>query len=131
MPIIKSAIKRAKQTEVRRARNLVTKRALKTEVKKLEAALAAKDGKQAQEALQSVYSKLDIAGKKNLMHRNKVARKKASFSKQVATLGVAPVKKTTPAKAAIKATSTKKTTTSAKTTPKKAAAKKPAATTKK
>ena len=71
MPIIKSAIKRAKQTEVRRSRNLVTKRNLREQTRLFEDAVAAKNAKKASEQLNSLYSAIDTAVKKHLMHKNK------------------------------------------------------------
>ena len=91
MPIIKSAIKRAKQTKVRTARNLATKRNYRSEIKSVEAAVAAKDGKKAAAALTSAQSSIDTAVKKNLIHKNKAARKKSQLSKLVKTVpGSAP-----------------------------------------
>lgn len=80
MPIIKSAIKRARQETVRRARNDVTKRAVKQEYKTLVKMVETKD-KKVQEQLNKVQSTLDTAVKKNIIHKNKAARKKASASK--------------------------------------------------
>ncbi len=126
MPIIKSAIKRAKQTEVRRARNIVTKQALRTEVKALQSAISAKDSKKAGEALNVVQGKLDTAVKKNLMHKNKAARRKASFAKQVAAIGGKSTT-STKVKVAPKKAATKKTAAKKPAAKKKASAKKPAA----
>ncbi|MFO0971003.1 MAG: 30S ribosomal protein S20 [Candidatus Saccharimonadales bacterium] len=117
MPIIKSAKKRMKQTAVRRARNQTTKRSLRSEVKILAAAIEAKDGKKAAEALKKVQSNLDKTVKKNILKKNTAARKLARLSEQVKALGAKPAT-TTKAKAAPKAT---------KPTEKKAPAKKPAA----
>ena len=80
MPVIKSAMKRARQTEKRRARNIVTKRALRTVVREFEAAVANKDKKQVAAVLPKVYSAYDTAAKKNLIHKNKAARNKARFA---------------------------------------------------
>lgn len=120
MPIIKSAIKRSKQAKVRTARNLSTKRAVRTEVKSVEVAVNAKNGKEAAAALIRAQSALDTAVKKNIIHKNKAARKKSQLNKLVKT-----VAGSTPSKSAVKKTPTKKP--AAKKAPAKKVAKKPAA----
>lgn len=133
MPIIKSAIKRAKQTIKRRERNVGIKRDIKSAVKTfLEKPTAA--------ALSAAHSELDTAVKKKLLKKNTVARRKAQLARIAKDAGVklstgkkAPAKAAAakPAtKAAPKATATKKPaakTTAAKPAAKKAPAKKPAA----
>ena len=64
MPNIKSAKKRVKVTEVKTLNNRTFKTALKTSVKKFEAALAAGDK----------------AAAKNLIHKSAAARKKSQFT---------------------------------------------------
>jgi ribosomal protein S20 len=127
MPIIKSAVKRMHQTARRRARNQVTKRSLRAEMKAFSAAVEAKDGKKAAEQLKKVQSKLDIAVKKNLLKKNTAARKMSQLSDTVKGLGAKPAagsKKTATAKPAAKKPAVKKPAT--KAAPKKALAKKPA-----
>jgi ribosomal protein S20 len=130
MPIIKSAIKRMKQTIKRNERNVGIKREIKDATK---AFLA----KPTSEGLSKAHSELDTAVKKGLLKKNTVARRKAGLAKIAKDAGVklAPAKKTTttkpaaekkPAAAAAKPAAKKapaKTTTAAK----KPAAKKPAA----
>jgi ribosomal protein S20 len=130
MPIIKSAIKRMKQTIKRNERNVGIKREIKDATK---AFLA----KPTSEGLSKAHSELDTAVKKGLLKKNTVARRKAGLAKVAKDAGVklAPAKKTTttkpaaekkPAAAAAKPAAKKapaKTTTAAK----KPAAKKPAA----
>jgi ribosomal protein S20 len=130
MPIIKSAKKRMKQTAVRRARNQNTKRSLRAEMKVLVAAIEAKDGKKAAEALKKVQSNLDKTVKKNIIKKNAAARKMSRLTDQVKALGAKPApaaKKAVPkatAKPAAKAPAKKP---AAKPAAKKAPAKKPAA----
>jgi ribosomal protein S20 len=119
MPIIKSAIKRAKQTIKRRERNVGIKREIKTAVNAFIAKPSAK-------GLSAAYSELDTAVKKGLIKKNTVARRKANLSKIAKKAGVTfgKVEKTTPKttiKPATKATAKKPAT---KTTAKKPAAKK-------
>lgn len=121
MPIIKSAVKRMRQTVKRKARNQVTKRALRAETKAFQAAIEAKDVKKAAELLKNVQRNLDKAVKKNLLEKNTAARKMKQISAQAKAAGVKPT--ATAKKAAPKA----EAKTAAKTPAKKAPAKKPAA----
>ncbi|TXI89844.1 MAG: 30S ribosomal protein S20 [Chryseobacterium sp.] len=118
MPIIKSAIKRAKQTIKRRERNVGIKKDIKGATKTFLA-------KPTSEGLSKAHSELDKAVKKGLLKKNTAARRKAALSKVAKDAGVklAPAKKATPAKApaAKKPAAAKKPTTA-----KKPAAKKPA-----
>jgi small subunit ribosomal protein S20 len=117
MPIIKSAIKRMKQTVVRRERNVATKKDIKSATK----AFAAKPSAT---ALSKAHSELDKAVKKGLIKKNTAARRKAGLSAAAKAAGVKPAAGTK--KAATKPAAAKKP--AAKTAPaKKAPAKKPAA----
>lgn len=125
MPIIKSAIKRMKQTAKRRDRNVGIKRDIKSAVK---AFLA----KPTSEGLSKAHSELDTAVKKKLLKKNTVARRKSHLAKVAKEAGVklAPAKKTATKptaakKPAAKAASAK--TTAKPATAKKAPVKKPAA----
>jgi hypothetical protein len=69
-----------------------------------------------------VQSELDKAGKKGVLHKNKVARKKAQAARNAKAAGVPAGVKTDKVKAA----PTKKTSPAKKTVAKKAPAKKPA-----
>ena len=137
MPIIKSAVKRAKQSLVRRSRNLQVKRAVKHDIAELNAAVAAGQPEDIQTKLSAAYSEIDRAVKKHTLHKNTAARRKSQLAHSVAkALGAETVPaetKTTKGagrKAAGK-TTTKKATTIKKAAPKaaaaKTAAKKPAA----
>ncbi len=119
MPIIKSAIKRVKQANAARERNVASKRAIKAATK---AFLA----KPTSESLSKVHSELDKALKKNLIPKNTVARRKAGFAKVAKEAGVklAPATKKATAKPAAKTTAAKKP--AAKAPAKKPAAKKAA-----
>lgn len=142
MPIIKSAIKRAKQALVRRSHNLQVKRAVKLDITAVHSAIAAGDTKVIAESLGAAYSELDRAVKKGTLHKNTAARRKSQLAHAVAKAAgaeaVAPETKTTKGagkKAAGKATTkttakaATKTTAKAAAKPaaKKAPAKKPAA----
>lgn len=118
MPIIKSAIKRAKQTLKRRERNIGIKRDIKSAVKAFMAEPSAA-------TLAAAHSELDTAVKKNLLKKNTAARRKSTLS---AIAKKADVKLEATKKPAAKAPAktTAKTTTKSTAT-KKPAAKKPAA----
>ncbi len=84
MPIIKSAIKRARQNDDRRRRRQPYKTQLKTMMRKI--GDLAKEGKkeEGQKILPQVFKAIDTAVKKNIIHRNTAARKKSMVSKLVA-----------------------------------------------
>ncbi len=111
MPIIKSAVKRMKQTVGRHSRNVGTKRSMRVELKAFAMAIEAKDAKKAAEALKKVQSKLDIAVKKNILKKNTAARKLSQLTAQAKALGAKPtasVKKATNKAPATKKASVKK-----------------------
>ena len=83
MPNIKSAIKRARQSEKRRMKNASQKSALRTAVKTAEAAMAQTDVEKAKEALLNATQKLDKAVTKGLLHKNAAARKKSRLAKKL------------------------------------------------
>lgn len=126
MPIIKSAIKRMKQTAKRRERNVGIKRDIKTATKAFIA-------KPTSEALSAAQSELDTAVKKGLLKKATASRRKAGLAKIAKEAGVKPAaakKKATPAaKPATKPAAKKAPATAAAKKPaaKKAPAKKPAA----
>lgn len=124
MPIIKSAIKRMKQTAKRRERNVGIKRDIKTATKAFHA-------KPSAATLSAAHGEIDTAVKKNLISKGTAARRKAGLAKTAKQAGVklAPAtKKAAPAKKAeVKAPAAKKPTVAKKAVAKKPAAKKPAA----
>ena len=111
MPIIKSAIKRAKQTLKRHERNISIKKDIKTAVKAFSAEPSAR-------TLAAAQSEIDTAVKKGLIKKNTAARRKSALSKIAKKAGVTLEAAKKPAA---------KPATAKKTTAKKAPAKKPAA----
>jgi small subunit ribosomal protein S20 len=109
MPIIKSAKKRVRTSAKAAVRNSKTKRTLKGAIKAFHKAITG-GSKEARKVESQAHSALDTAAKKGLLHKNKVARKKAQLARAAKTASTAPAKP--------KAT---------KTAAKKAVAKKPAA----
>lgn len=103
MPIIKSAIKRAKQTLKRRERNISIKKDIKTAVKAFSAEPSAK-------TLAAAQSEIDTAVKKGLIKKNTAARRKSALSKIAKKAGVTleATKKPAAKPAAAKKTAAKK-----------------------
>ncbi|MGZ7442412.1 30S ribosomal protein S20 [Paenibacillus oralis] len=86
MPNIKSAIKRVKTNEKRRALNASQKSALRTAVKAADSALATNEVEAAKTALAAATKKLDKAVTKGLIHKNAAARKKSRLAKKLNAL---------------------------------------------
>ncbi len=83
MANIKSAKKRILVTEVRTARNKSIRSEVKTSIKKVEAAVAAKDKEAAKAALSHAISKIESAASKGVYHKNNAARKVSRLTKLV------------------------------------------------
>lgn len=77
------ARKRAKQNSVRRLRNHSQRSAVRTAIKKLDAAIAAGDQAAAKEAFEASASMIDRATSKGLHHKNRAARLKSRLNKRV------------------------------------------------
>ncbi len=88
-----SALKAHKQSEKRRLRNRAVKNALRTQMKKVLAAVGKKDAGASREALSAAYRLLDRAACKGVIHRNSASRHKARLAARVNALGpAAPAK---------------------------------------
>lgn len=79
----KSAFKRARQNEDRRARNKITRTKVKNAVKQVRLAIGQNAADSAAENFQSAASVIDKAAKKGVIHRNTAARKIARLAKRV------------------------------------------------
>ncbi len=86
MPNHKSAEKRVRQNEKRRAVNRSNRSNLRTQIKKLRSALTASDKNQSQELLTSTVSAIDKAVNKGVLHKNTAARYKSRLSAHVGKL---------------------------------------------
>ncbi|EQB88268.1 small subunit ribosomal protein S20 [Clostridium punense] len=86
MANIKSAKKRIKVTQAKTMRNTMIKSALKTKIKKYEAAIASKDVELAKESFKVVVKALDMAASKGIIHKNKAARKKSRLATRLNSL---------------------------------------------
>lgn len=112
MPIIKSAKKRVRTANKAAVRNSKTKRSLKTALKAFHKAVTGSK-KELTAEHRKAQSALDAAGKKKVMHKNKVARKKRQLSRDAKAAGVNPhgtTKKAAPKKPVVKKAATKKST---------------------
>ena len=85
-----SAIKRAKQNERRRIRNLSVKTTVKSSIKKVRAAVEKKDVDEAQKALQKTIPLIQKARSKGAFHKNTSARKISRLTREVNALKTPP-----------------------------------------
>lgn len=86
MANIKSAKKRILVNETKAARNKAIKSKVKTAVKKMEAAVAAKDAETAKTALRAAIVEISKAGTKGVYHKKTVSRKISRLSKAVSSI---------------------------------------------
>lgn len=121
MPIIKSAIKRARQTVKRRERNVAIKKDMKSAYK-------AFVEKPSAATLSAAQSEIDTAVKKNLIKKNTAARRKANLHKIAKDAGVKldGAKKSVAKKPTASKSVAKKAAPAKKPVAKKVPAKKPA-----
>ena len=80
---IKSAKKRILVTQIKTARNKSIKSAVKTSIKKVEAAVATNDKETAKTALTSAISAIEKASSKGVYHKNNAGRKVSRLTKLV------------------------------------------------
>jgi len=80
---IKSAKKRAVQSEKRRKHNASRRSMMRTYIKKVYAAVAAGDKDAAQKAFNEMQPIVDRQASKGLIHKNKAARHKANLAAQI------------------------------------------------
>ena len=85
-----SAIKRARQNEKRRLRNLQIKSTVKSSVKKVRVAVEGKDVEGARKALSTVIPLIRKAHSKGVFHKNASARKISRLTRSVNSLTVVP-----------------------------------------
>jgi len=110
MPIIKSAKKRVRVSAKATVRNAKTKRTLREAVKSFYTTLEGNKTDKINQAQAKANRAIDIAVKKNVIHKNKAARKKSQLSDAVIANNSKTAKKPTSVKdAKIKTTPVKKT----------------------
>ena len=79
----RSAIKRHRQSLIRRERNNAVESTIKTATKKVQAAIESGNGESAKISLSAVTTLLDRAVSKNVLHRNNAARKISRLTRTV------------------------------------------------
>lgn len=89
MPVNASAKKRVRRNEKRAVINSAAKSAIRTQVKKVELALAAGDATAAEAALKDVQPKLAKGATKGLLKANAAARKMSRLNARVKKLKAA------------------------------------------
>ena len=80
MPNIKSAKKRVLVAQTKAAQNKAARSALKTDIKKFEAAVAEGNRSEADAAYKTAVKAVDKAVSKGLLHRNNAANKKSKMT---------------------------------------------------
>ena len=100
MPNIKSAKKRVAVIEKKTSQNKMIKSAVKTAIKKYNAAIAAGDIAEAEKLLPVTVSAIDSAASKGILHKNNAANKKSALAKKLNEIRTfAPAAKEEPAPA--------------------------------
>ena len=84
-----SAIKRARQAEKKRLRNLHIKTTVKSSIKRVRMAIERKDVEGAQKALLKAIPLIQRAHSKGVLHKNTSARKISRLNREVNALKVA------------------------------------------
>ena len=95
MPLIKSAIKKAKQDVIKTNRNRHYKTKMQTMYKNIQKFVSAWKIKEAANFISEAYSVIDTACKKNIIHKNNAANKKSLLAKLVWSTPAAPKPKST------------------------------------
>lgn len=81
LPRHKSAIKRARQAEVRRLRNSALKSVMRTATRRFREAILAGNPEEVKLRLQHAISMVDRAASKGAIHRNQANRRKSRLQK--------------------------------------------------
>ena len=87
MPNIKSAKKRVLVNQAKAMQNKAAKSALKTDIKKFEAAVVEGNRSEAEGAYKVAEKSIDKAAAKGLMHKNNAAHKKSALTLKLNQIG--------------------------------------------
>ena len=87
MPNIKSAMKRDEKSKLQNAKNKADKSALKTKLKKFDAAVAEGDRDAAVSTYKVAVKAVDRAATKGLIHKNTAAHQKSAMALKMNELG--------------------------------------------
>lgn len=79
----KSALKRDRQSKIRRLRNRMDKSTMKTAIRKVEEALVAGSEEQAKDALQIAIPVIQKVAAKGTIHKNNASRKVSRLTRRV------------------------------------------------
>ena len=82
----KSALKRIKQTRVRTERNRAHRSKLRNQMRRLRAAIDARDKATAESLLKPTFALIDHSIRKGVLHRNSAARCKSRLSIRLKSL---------------------------------------------
>jgi len=82
----KSALKELRKSRKRKEQNKLMKDKIKTLVRKFKKAINKKEKEKVQDLLKELYSLIDKTAKKNIIHKNKAARKKSQLTKLANTI---------------------------------------------
>jgi len=85
-PVIRKAVKQARQAKVREGRNRITRNGMRSLIKLFQGYIQKKDAAKAAKLLPQVVSSIDTAFKKNLIHKNNAANKKSGLQKMLSKL---------------------------------------------
>lgn len=83
MPNRKHRKKTVRQAEHARLRNKAKRSAMRTQIKKLDEAIAAGDKSRAQAELAMAMKRIDKCAKTNVIHENTASRKKSGLARKV------------------------------------------------
>lgn len=83
MPRRRTSLKKQRVDKKRHLRNLKVKRELRKALKKFQALISAKNIQEAKTHLRKVYSLLDKAAKKKIVHFRTASRKKSRLTKRL------------------------------------------------
>ena len=83
MPNIKSAAKRDQLSKAQNAKNKAERSALKTDLKKFDAAVAEGNREAAEIAYKVAVKTIDHAANKHIIHKNNAANKKSALAKKL------------------------------------------------
>ena len=86
MPIKKASMKDLKKSKKRQARNLIAKKALRSEEKKIAKLIASNDTAKLKTQMHGFFSELDKAVNKKLLHKNKASRKKSRYLAKISKM---------------------------------------------
>ena len=83
MPRRKTSLKKKRADKKKHSRNLKIKQQLKKTIRKFQGLLSAKNVAEAKTLLAKVFSQLDKAAKKNILHPRTASRRKSRLAKKL------------------------------------------------